>query len=142
EDDRGRIAGREMGRVLWLRGFYFGNGAPGLLQLTSEKLDEIDPREINSIPIGADGDGVEIIVRVGRYGPYLQRGEDRASVPEDLAPDELTVEKAEELLAAPRDDRELGAYPESGLPVLVKAGRFGPYVQLGEPAEGSKEKPR
>jgi DNA topoisomerase-1 len=63
-------------------------------------------------------------------------------VPDDLPPDELTVAKAEELLAAPRGDRELGNDPATGLPVLVKAGRFGPYVQLGEPEEGSKEKPR
>ena len=77
-----------------------------------------------------------IVVRVGRYGPYLQRGDDRASIPEDLAPDELTVERAEELLAAPSNDRVLGTDPETGLDVSVKAGRFGPYVQLGEAGEG------
>jgi DNA topoisomerase-1 len=63
-------------------------------------------------------------------------------VPDDLPPDELTIARAEELLAAPREDRELGVDAETGLPVLVKAGRFGPYVQLGEPGEGSKDKPR
>src|SRR5205807_8942210 len=78
--------------------------------------------------------------RVGRYGPYIQRGEDRASVPDDMAPDELNVARAEELLAAPKGDRELGADPETGLPVVVKAGRFGPYVQLGEPEEDGKGK--
>src|SRR5205814_8233565 len=130
-----KIAGKEMERVLWLRGFYFGNGTPGLLQLPSEKIDEIDPREINSIPLGADPEGVELVVRVGRYGPYLQRGDDRASIPEDLPPDELTVDKALELLAAPKGDRVLGNDPASGLPVLAKAGRFGPYVQLGEMEE-------
>jgi DNA topoisomerase-1 len=142
EDDLDKIAGREIDRVPWLRQFYFGNGSPGLLQLTSERLDEIDPREINSIPIGVDSDGTELIVRVGRYGPYLQRGEDRASVPDDLAPDELTVERAEELLAAPKGDRVLGNDPETGLPVVAKAGRFGPYVQLGEieDADGKKAK--
>jgi DNA topoisomerase I len=142
EDDLDKIAGREMERVPWLRQFYFGNGSPGLLELTSERIDQIDPREINSIPIGVDGNGQEIIVRVGRYGPYLQRGEERASVPEDLAPDEVTIEKAEELLAAPKGDRELGPDPDTGLPVLVKAGRFGPYVQLGEVDADSKVKPR
>src|SRR5205814_9099301 len=133
----------DMGRGAWLRQFSFGTGSPGLLELTRERIDQIDPREINSMPIGIDADGQEIIVRVGRYGPYLQRGEERASVPEDLAPDEITVARAEELLAAPREDRVLGPDPETGLPVMVKAGRFGPYVQLGEPAEGGgKVKPR
>ncbi len=81
------------------------------------------------------------MARVGRYGPYLQRGEDRVSIPEDLAPDELTVERAEELLEAPSSDRVLGNDPETGLPVQVKAGRFGPYVQLGELVDGGP-KPR
>ena len=81
------------------------------------------------------------MARVGRYGPYLQRGEDRASIPDDLAPDELTIERAEEILAAPSNDRVLGTDPESGLDVQVKAGRFGPYVQVGEVVEGG-EKPR
>src|SRR5205814_9966383 len=119
-----------------------GTGSPGWRSLTTERLDEIDPREVSSIRIGEGGDGLDIVVRVGRYGPYLQRGDDRASVPDDLPPDELTVAKAEELLSAPRGDRELGTDAATGLPVLVKAGRFGPYVQLGEPAEGSKQRPR
>ncbi|MCI4318421.1 MAG: DNA topoisomerase I, partial [Thermoplasmata archaeon] len=97
----------------------------------------IDAREVNSIPIGTDGDGNEILVRVGRYGPYLQRGEDRVSVPEDVAPDELTIERSTELLDAPSGDRELGVDPETQLPVYVRAGRFGPYVQLGEAGEES-----
>ena len=82
-----------------------------------------------------------IVARVGRYGPYLQHGEDRASLPDDMCPDELTVARSEELLAAPTNDRVLGADPETGLDVSVKAGRFGPYVQLGEAAEGGA-KPR
>ena len=102
---------------------------------------EIDAREINSIPIGVGSDGQEIVARVGRYGPYLQRGEDRVSIPEDLAPDELTVERAESLLEAPSSDRVLGEDPETGLPVQVRAGRFGPYVQLGELVDGGPEAP-
>ena len=105
---------------------------------------DIDAREVNSIPIGND-----IILRVGRYGPYVQRGPDgdessqRASVPEDMAPDELTVEKAEELLAAPSGDRDLGTHPESGLPVIAKAGRYGPYVTEVLPDDAPKTaKPR
>ena len=113
----------------------------GLKEDVSSHLGEIDAREVNSIPIGTDTEGRPIVVRVGRYGPYLQRGEDeRAGVPEDLPPDELTVEKAEELLLAPSADRTLGTDPQSGTEVLVRAGRFGPYVQLGEAVDG--ERPR
>jgi DNA topoisomerase-1 len=142
EDDLDEIAGGEEEAIPWLRRFYFGNGENGLKTLVSENLGEIDAREINSIPIGAGSDGQEIVVRVGRYGPYLQRGEDRASVPEDLAPDEVTIERAEELLSAPSGDRALGTDPVSGLPVVARAGRYGPYVQLGEVDSGAKEKPR
>ena len=113
----------------------------GLKREVSTYLGEIDAREINSIPIGTGTDGEEIVARVGRYGPYLQHGEDRVSIPEDLAPDELTVERAESMLAAPSSDRVLGNDPETGLPVQVRAGRFGPYVQLGELADGGT-KPR
>jgi DNA topoisomerase I len=115
--------------------------ALGLKREVSTYLGEIDAREINSIPIGVGSDGRDIVARVGRYGPYLQRGDDRVSIPEDLAPDELTVERAESMLEAPSSDRVLGEDPETGLPVLVKAGRFGPYVQLGELADGGP-KPR
>jgi DNA topoisomerase-1 len=104
-------------------------------------LGAIDAREINSIPLGTDGAGQDIVVRVGRYGPYLQRGDDRASIPDDVAPDELTIDRAEELLAAPSNDRVLGTDPESGLDVQVRAGRFGPYIQLGDAADGAA-KPR
>ena len=94
----------------------------GLKREVSTYLGEIDAREINSIPIGAGSDGQESWPGSGRYGPYLQRGEDRVSIPEDLAPDELTVERAEALLAAPSSDRVLGEDPETGLTVQV-AGR-------------------
>ncbi len=113
----------------------------GLKREVSTYLGEIDAREINSIPIGVGADGEDIVARVGRYGPYLQHGEERVSIPEDLAPDELTVERAEALLEAPSSDRVLGNDPETGLPVQVKAGRFGPYVQLGELVDGGP-KPR
>ncbi|HEV2368494.1 MAG TPA: type I DNA topoisomerase, partial [Acidimicrobiales bacterium] len=119
EDDLDAIAGGSEEVVPWLRRFYYGNGSPGLKTVVSDHLDQIDAREINSIPIGAGLDGTELVVRVGRYGPYVQRGEDRASIPEDMAPDELTVERAEELLAAPSGDRVLGADLDSGLPVVA-----------------------
>ena len=90
-----------------------------------------------------------MVVRVGRYGPYVQRTlpgdppvEERASLPEDLAPDELTVDRAVELLEAGSSDRELGVDPASGLAVVVKAGRYGPYVQLGSSEDMADGKPR
>jgi len=113
----------------------------GLKEEVASHLGEIDARAVNSISIGADAQGREIVVRVGRYGPYLQRDEERASIPEDLPPDELTLERAEELLVAPSGDRTLGVDPGSGLAVLARSGRFGPYVQLGEAVEG-QGKPR
>ncbi len=166
EDDLDEIASGREEALPWLSRFYFGagaasSGAPvpvagaggggpgggaggaslGLKASVAAHLGDIDAREINSILIGEGSDGTPIVVRVGRYGPYLQRGEDRASLPEDMCPDELTVARSEELLAAPSTDRVLGTDPATGLDVSVKAGRFGPYVQLGEAGEGAA-KPR
>jgi DNA topoisomerase-1 len=155
EDDLDRIADGSEQALPWLTRFYFGtpaaegdnaladgNGsggrARGLKEDVATHLGEIDARQINSIPLGNASDGEEIVVRVGRYGPYLQHGEDRASIPEDLAPDELTIEHAEELLAAPSGDRVVGEDPATGLPVIVRAGRYGPYVQLGEAKDGER----
>jgi len=136
EDDLDRIAAGDEARIDWLRAFYFGEADEiGLKALVSD-LGEIDARAVNTLPIG---DGISL--RVGRYGPYVERGEERASVPEDLAPDELTVAKAEELLAAPSGDRSLGEHPEWKREIVAKNGRYGPYVtEVLE--EGSKEKPR
>ena len=131
EDDLDEIARGEEEVVPWLRRFYFGNGEVGLQPMVHDRLDAIDPREVNSIPLGEDSTGTNIVVRVGRYGPYLQRGDDTASIPEDLPPDELTIERAEELLEAPSGDRELGVDPASGKVVALRTGRYGPYVQLG-----------
>ncbi|MCW2545155.1 MAG: topA, partial [Frankiales bacterium] len=149
EDDLDAIAGGNGDAVAWLTRFYFGSDEGkegglarqgGLKKLTSEGLGDIDARAINSINIGTTDDGTPVVVRVGRYGPYVEIGEKRASLPEDLAPDELTVELATELAEAPSDDRVLGAHPESGLDVVAKKGRFGPYVTVALP-EGSSEKP-
>ena len=145
ESELDRIADGEQESAPWLRSFYFGPEADrsaGLREMVIDKLEEIDAREINSIPVGVDADGREITARVGRYGPYLERGEDRASIPDELPPDELTIEKATEVLDAPSGDKILGSDPETGLTVLARAGRYGPYVQLGEPEEGSKQKPK
>jgi DNA topoisomerase-1 len=154
EDDLDVIAGGEGNSVEWLSRFYFGSdegkeGAisrqGGLKAIIGKNLDEIDARAISTIPIGRADDGREVVVRVGRYGPYVQVGDDgsddvqKASLPEDLAPDELTVEKAVELAAAPSGDRVLGTDPITGYDVVAKAGRYGPYVTLVLP-EGAAEK--
>ena len=117
-------------RRRWLQSFYFGDDTlPGLKRLVEENLDEIDAAAINTFPIGRDADGEEVVVKPGKYGPYVKRGEDTASVPEDLTPDELTLDKALELLAAPKSDEPIGEL--DGLPVFAKNGRYGPYVQWG-----------
>ncbi len=141
EGDLDRIASGEEDSVPWLSRFYFGDD--GLKENVARRLDEIDPRVINSIPIGQDESGEEVVARIGRYGPYVQRGEERASIPEDVAPDELTVPMALELIATQNaGDKIYGTDPDSGLIVLGKTGRFGSYLQLGEQEEGSKEKPK
>lgn len=144
EDDLDRIARGEAQAVPWLKRFYFGEGTAtggaaeagngdgdhlgGLKELVTD-LGAIDAREVSSFPVGND-----IVLRVGRYGPYIERGEkdsenhQRADVPEDLAPDELSVELAEELLAKPSGDFELGADPVTGHQIIARDGRYGPYV--------------
>src|SRR5690606_31024529 len=103
-------------------------------------LGEIDAKEISSFPIK----GSDIVIRVGRYGPYLDRDGARVNIPEDMAPDELTAEKAEELFSRPSGDRELGKDPVTGNVIVAKDGRFGPYVteilpeEQAPAAEGKK----
>ncbi|AJP02620.1 DNA topoisomerase I [Streptomyces cyaneogriseus subsp. noncyanogenus] len=144
EDDLDRIARGEAQAVPWLKRFYFGEGTSngdaadagngdgdhlgGLKELVTD-LGAIDAREVSSFPVGND-----IVLRVGRYGPYIERGEkdteqhQRADIPADLAPDELSVELAEELLAKPSGDYELGTDPVTGHTIVAKDGRYGPYV--------------
>lgn len=163
EDELDSIAAGQEQTVPWLKKFYFGadeanagattttNGASvdpngvhhelGLADLVSEQLGEIDAREINTLPIGHDENGEVVAVRVGRYGPYIQRGEDTFSIPDNMPPDELTLSKALEFLSQPSGDVELGKDPETGEPVFLRNGRYGTYVQLGESVEGG-EKPK
>jgi len=147
EDDLDEIAGGNRESIPWLSEFYFGAGGPdgdtsdGLKAMVSSRLEEIDARAINSIPIGMDTDGVPVVARVGRFGPYLSRGDDTCSLPEEMAPDELTIDKAIELLSAPSEERVLGADPETGIDIIAKPGRFGPYVTVGVPEDG-KPKPK
>ena len=137
EDDLDRIAEGDEERVEWLGRFYFGSdGDEGLRALVTHQLAEIDARDINSISIGND-----ITLRIGRYGPYLERGDKRVSVADNLPPDELTIELAEELLSKPSGDREVGVNPESDRSIVAREGRYGPYV-AELPPEGSEEKPR
>ncbi|WP_410819951.1 type I DNA topoisomerase [Micromonospora sp. 050-3] len=164
ENELDEIAGGDHAAVDFLTAFYFGssNGAGdqdiarsgGLKKLVTENLSDIDARSVNSIPLFTDDDGREVVVRVGRYGPYLQRelpggeqpapaaasgeGEeggtqgDRAPIPEGLAPDELTPEKVHELFLGGSGERKLGDDPGTGEPIVLKSGRFGPYVSSGE----------
>ncbi len=145
EEDLDSIARNERQKQDWLQHFYFGDEAdnlPGLKRLVEENLDEIDAAEINTFPIGDDLDGKEIVVKPGKYGPYVKRGDDTASVPDDLTPDELTVEMALKLLAMPKSDEPIGEL--DGYPVFAKNGRYGPYVQWGSPDNlpPGLEKPR
>ena len=145
EEDLDSIARNERQKQDWLQHFYFGDEAddlPGLKRLVEENLDEIDAAEINTFPIGNDPDGNAIVVKPGKYGPYVKRGDETASVPDDLTPDELTVEMALKLLAIPKSDEPIGEL--DGYPVFAKNGRYGPYVQWGAPDNlpPGLEKPR
>jgi DNA topoisomerase I len=152
EDDLDEIAGGREQRGNWLSSFYFGGerGAEGsvarsggLKKMVGTNLEDIDAREVNSIRLFADSEGRDVVVRVGRFGPYLERmvadpsgegGPDanlvsqRANLPDDLPPDELSPEYAEKLFATPQDGRKLGVDPLTGHEIVAKEGRFGPYV--------------
>ena len=143
EDVLDEIARGEAERVPWLRRFYFGapdgdSDDPGLKSLVGD-ISDIDARDVSSFPLA----GSDIVVRVGRYGPYLERDEQRVNVPDDIAPDELTVEKAEELFNQPNGDVLLGTDPDTGREVIAKAGRFGPYVTelLGDDSSPPRPSP-
>ena len=163
EDDLDAIAGGREQRGTWLSNFYFGGDlgvegsvarAGGLKKMVGERLEEIDAREVNSIKLFKDDEGRDVVVRVGRFGPYLERmvvnpddpdGEpvsQRANLPDDLAPDELSLDHAEKLFATPQEGRRLGADPESGHEIVAKEGRFGPYVTevLPEPEDSATPK--
>ncbi|MDF3051367.1 MAG: topoisomerase, partial [Pseudonocardia sp.] len=154
EDELDAIASGTNSRLDWLNGFYFGGAqggehsvarAGGLKKLVGSNLEEIDAREINSIPMFDD-----VVVRVGRYGPYLERVRDgqseRANLPDDLPPDELTAEVAEQLFSTPQEGRSLGVDSLTGHEIVAKDGRYGPYVTEVLPdddaAAKKKAKPR
>ncbi len=132
EEQLDEIAGGRGAREPYLAHFWFGNGSPGVKVLCADALVDADPAEINTIPLGVDADGQPVAVRNGKFGPYVKRGEDTASIPPATPLDELTLDQALDLLAAPKGDDPIGTDPDSGLPVYAKNGRFGPYVQLGD----------
>jgi DNA topoisomerase-1 len=168
ENELDDIAGGDAAALDFLRAFYFGSdaaklqtisGGGGLKRMVTENLGEIDARGVNSIPLFADDSGRNILVRVGRYGPYLQRtmpgsengaaperseaeksedegngtpNADRVSLPDGIAPDELTPEKVQELFLGGGGERKIGEHPETGEPIVLKSGRYGPYVTTGE----------
>ncbi|NNG34900.1 type I DNA topoisomerase [Nakamurella aerolata] len=177
EDELDQIANGDIGRVPWLTSFYFGGDlgpsggvgkAGGLKKLVGENLEEIDAREVNSLPLLKDAAGRQVFVRVGRYGPYLERaalastdtsadaaaggggeaGEaapqtERANLPDDLAPDEVTPETVDELFSrAEAGDRELGTDPATGHVIVAKDGRYGPYVTEVLPEPEGAEAPK
>ncbi|WJY74043.1 DNA topoisomerase 1 [Corynebacterium canis] len=150
EDELDDIATGNEDRTAWLTGFYFGNADAseamaetvarlgGLKALVGDNLEQIDARTVNSLHLFDDAEGRPILVRVGRYGPYLERavgvdkdGEiehQRANLSDSMTPDELTLEVAEKLFATPQGGRELGINPKNGRMIVAKEGRYGPYV--------------
>lgn len=137
------IAKGEENRIDYLKEFYFGTPETGLKPLLEAGTAEIDPREVCSLHIGIDEEQREIILRVGRYGPFLQRGETTATVPDQTCPDEINVESATRLLEASEKGKEpMGQHPESGEPIFLKSGRYGPYVQMGVPDDEAGTKPK
>jgi len=153
EDELDAIARGEVEAVPWLHDFYFGisdaeNGRRQIMRMGLHALvatgEGIEPREASRITIGQTPEDERVAVRVGRYGPYIQIGDSdqRASIPDDMPPDELSLERALEMVAkAAEGDRSIGDDPETGKPVYVKEGRFGPYVQLGDHEDGG-DKPK
>lgn len=140
EDDLDAISRGEALSLDYLRDFYHGEHEDGLRMLVTKGEKEIDPRVINGLPIG-EHEGKTVEVRIGRYGPFISDGERRAGVPEDMPPDELTLEKALDMLEhASKEPESLGLHPSTGEPVYLKVGRYGPYVQLGDARDGVKPK--
>lgn len=144
EDFLDSISRRESEHVDYLQRFYFGNGKPGLRDQVDAKTKEIDPRLMSRFVIGQPTEGEyrdEVALRVGKFGPFVEQGERKASVPTDLPPDELTLAKAMELLERGQAAEEpLGYCPETQKPIFLKTGRYGPYVQRGTSADDEKPK--
>ncbi|MFM8381065.1 MAG: topoisomerase C-terminal repeat-containing protein, partial [Actinomycetota bacterium] len=152
EEDLDEISQKLLAKDKWLHDFYFGldlseaavgDEQLGLKRLIAQNIAEIDAAEINSFTLGADPNTGEVVaVKPGKYGPYVKRGDENAAVPDSLTPDELTLHEALRLLSLPKNDEPIGEL--DGLPVFLKSGRFGPYVQWGtmETPPPNMEKPK
>jgi len=147
EDFLDSISRDEVGREEYLKKFYFGDGSSdrhnvGLKARLAEKLESIDPKVSARFLLGVPDAGEhreEVFVRVGKFGPYIEQGERTASIPDGLPPDEMDLGKAMELLESSEVVEEpIGTHPETGKPIYLKVGRFGPYIQLGEPDDEEK----
>jgi DNA topoisomerase-1 len=147
EDFLDSISRDEVGREEYLNKFYFGDNSGdkhnvGLKGRLAHKLEEIDPKETARFLLGSPDEGEHrdpVYVRVGKYGPYIEQGERTASIPDGLPPDEMSLEKARELLDSSEVEEEpIGTHPETGKPIYIKVGRFGPYIQLGESDDEEK----
>jgi DNA topoisomerase-1 len=141
EDYLDAISRHEAEHQQYLREFFFGHDTPGLRQRVQAKIKEIDARDMSRFPLGTPEGGAEVVVRVGKFGPFLEQGGRRASIPNDMPPDEMTLARALELLDhGQKADEPLGVCPGTHKPVFLKTGRFGPYVQLGTTDDGAKPK--
>ncbi len=140
EDELDAISRGELDSLDYLRHFYFGKNEKGLKGRVASKTGEIEARDVCRVLIGKPEGQPEVFVRVGRYGPFLEQGDRRASIPEQMPPDELTLDAALKMLeTSTQNEAPLGHAPD-GKPVFLKVGRFGPYVQHGE--AGDDEKPK
>ncbi|MCC7335079.1 MAG: type I DNA topoisomerase [Pirellulaceae bacterium] len=143
EDYLDEISRDEKGFLEYLKQFYLGADT-GLKPLLKSKIEEIDPRVSSRFSLGFPEQGEfkeEVFVRVGRYGPFIEQGDRKASIQEDSPPDEINLENALQLLEeAAKGDEPLGYCPTTGKPVYIKSGRFGPYIQLGHPEDEEKPK--
>lgn len=141
EDALDAIAEGELEALPYLSEFYFGSDSLGLKRMVEGRLPEIDPREVNTISLGTTDDGTDVVVRVGKFGPFVQVATATASIPDDMAPDELTIARALQLISdAEGADRTIGNDPITDTPIHLRAGRYGPYVQLGESEGKAKAK--
>jgi DNA topoisomerase-1 len=147
EDLLDSISRGEFEHVEYLSDFYFGkknNSHVGLKPQLDSKIQQIDPRDISRFSLGkpaSEPHREEVFVRVGKFGPFIEQGERKASIPQDMPPDELTQLKALEMLEqASVGEEPLGIHPDTHKPVYLKQGRFGPYVQMGAGDEDEKPK--
>jgi DNA topoisomerase-1 len=147
EDFLDSISRDEVGREEYLKKFYFGDGSSdrhnvGLKARLAEKIEAIDPKVSARFLLGIPETGEhreEVFVRVGKFGPYIEQGERTASIPDGMPPDEMDLVKAMELLESSEVVEEpIGTHPETGKPIYLKVGRFGPYIQLGAPDDEEK----